>query len=283
MLPRRTFLVAAAAMFAAPARAGAQSLAAIEKALGGRLGAFAVNVAAGAALSHHAGERFALCSTFKLALAARVLQRAERGEDSLEETIAFSKDDLLFHSPVTAQHAEEGAMSVGALAAAIVEHSDNLGANLLLARVGGPQGMTAFFRALGDGTTRLDRYELELNSNIPGDERDTTTPEAMAGTLRALLVDGAALSPASRETLIGWMRRERNAPGRLRAGLPADWRAGSKPGTSNNGATNDIGIAFPPGTGPLVISVYVDAPDAQPTARVAAIAAAARFFAERLS
>ncbi len=283
MLLRRQFLLVSAAMLAAPARAEAKSLAAIERSLGGRLGAFAVNVATGAALSHRADERFALCSTFKLALAARVLQRAERGEMALDEEIAFSKGDLLSHSPVTSQHADKGALGVGALCAAIVEHSDNLGANLLLARVGGPEGMTAFFRSVGDETTRLDRYELDLNSNIPGDPRDTTTPEAMAGTLRALLVDEGALSPGSREKLIGWMRNERNAKARLRAGLPADWRAGSKPGTSNNGATNDIGVAFPPGTGPLLMSVYVNAPDAEPEARIAAIAEAARVFASRLA
>lgn len=282
MLQRRAFLLASAAMIAAPAHAETGSLAAIERSLGGRIGAFAFNVATSASLSYRGDERFALCSTFKLALAAQVLQRAERGEMALDEQIAFARNDLLFHSPVTSQHAEKGALGVGALCAAIVEHSDNLAANLLLARVGGPERMTAFFRSLGDSETRLDRWELALNSNIDGDPRDTTTPRAMAGTLRALLVEEGVLSPASREMLIGWMRNERNAKARLRAGLPAEWRAGSKPGTSGNGATNDIGVAFPPGSGPLLMSVYVNARDAEPQARVAAIAEAARLFAARL-
>ncbi len=49
--------------------------------------------------------------------------------------------------------------------------SDNTGANLLLAKVGGPAGLTSIFRELGDGVTRLDRTETDLSENAPGDAR----------------------------------------------------------------------------------------------------------------
>ncbi len=57
--------------------------------------------------------------------------------------------------------------------------SDNAAANILLKAMGGPAAFTKFMRSIGDETTRLDRNEPDLNSNLRGDERDTTTPRAM--------------------------------------------------------------------------------------------------------
>nr|VUD30554.1 beta-lactamase [Raoultella sp. NCTC 9187] len=95
-------------------------------------------------------------------------------------------------------------MTVAGLCAAAITLSDNTAANLLLASVGGPQGLTAFLRRSGDQTSRLDRWETELNEALPGDARDTTTPQAMAKTLRNLLTS-SVLSAASRQQLRSWM------------------------------------------------------------------------------
>jgi beta-lactamase class A len=59
---------------------------------------------------------------------------------------------------------------------------------LLLETLGGPRGLTAFFRTIGDSTSRLDRNEPMLNVATPGDERDTTTPSAMLGMMQELLL-----------------------------------------------------------------------------------------------
>jgi beta-lactamase class A len=144
---------------------------------------------------------------------------------------------------------------------AVVSQSDNTAANLLLELIGGPAAMTQYFRSLGDDVTRLDRYELALNSNIAGDERDTTTPDAMVGNLRAVLL-GDALTMPSRTMLTDWMLREQRGNARIRAGLPAGWRVANKPGTSANGATNDIAVVWPPDRRPLVMAVYINAPAA---------------------
>ena len=132
--------------------------------------------------------------------------------------------------------------------------SDNSAANLLLARVGGPAGLTAFIRSAGDHVTRCDRTEPALNSNLPGDPRDTTTPRAMVGLMRTLLV-GERLSSASRARLIGWMEDATTARDRLRGGFPAGWRAGDKSGTGRD-ENNDLAIAWPPGRGPILIASF---------------------------
>jgi beta-lactamase class A len=147
-------------------------------------------------------------------------------------------------------------MSVADLCAASVEVSDNAAANLLLRLIGGPADLTAWLRRTGDGTTRLDRDEPSLNTNLAGDPRDTTTPDAFVATLRTLLL-GDALTDASRARLVAWMVACESGRARLRAGLPSDWRFGDKTGTGEGGAVNDVAIAWPPGRPPILIAVLM--------------------------
>jgi beta-lactamase class A len=232
------------------------SLDEMESRVGGRVGVFAIDTGSGRTLAHRENERFAMCSTFKWTLAATVLGMVDRSEASLEERLPYGKADLLDHAPVTTANVAEGAMTLEALAHAAVTVSDNTAANLLLAKVGGPAGLTRFFRALGDPVTRLDRNEPELNENEPGDARDTTSPRAMVGLMRAVLC-GDVLSRASRERLLGWMHACETGKNRLRAGFPAGWMVGDKTGTGMNGACNDLAIAVPPGRAPILVAAYL--------------------------
>lgn len=284
---RRATLRCAVGLFAAacarPPRAAAPSDAftAIEAAVGGRVGVFAVDVATGRELEHRPDERFAMCSTFKLPLAAVVLARVDRAELSLDERVAYGPADLLEHAPVTRAHLADGAMTVAALAEAAVTTSDNTAANLLLARVGGAAGLTAFVRALGDPVTRLDRDEPSLNENAPGDPRDTTSPRAMA-KLALRVVCGDALSPARRALLSGWLRACATGKDRLRAGLPRDWPAGDKTGTGRRGAANDVAVAWPPGRAPVVVAAYLSDGGADLAALAAAHARIGTIVAQEL-
>lgn len=231
-------------------------LAEIEARVGGRVGVFALDTGTGRQLAHRPDERFAMCSTFKWALAAAVLARVDRGQLSLDERVPYGSTDLLEYAPVTSEHVAEGAMTIDALAQASVTVSDNTAANLLLTKVGGPEGFTQFVRQQGDSVTRLDRNEEALNSNEPGDPRDTTSPRAMVGLMRKVLCADALL-PASRERLLGWLRACETGKNRLRAGLPKDWTAGDKTGTGLRCAVNDIAIAWPPGRAPILIAAYM--------------------------
>jgi beta-lactamase class A len=222
---------------------------------GGRLGVAALESGSGRWLLHDENSRYAMASTFKLALAGAILAEVEQGRLALDREIAFSRADLVPYAPVIEANLERGRLPVERLCAAIVEVSDNAAANLLLARIGGPPGLTAFIRRCGDPVTRLDRTETALNSNLPGDPRDTTTPLAMAGLMRALLL-GEALGAASRARLARWMEGASTGRARLRAGLPSGWRAGDKTGNGANGAANDLAIAWPPGRPPILIACY---------------------------
>jgi beta-lactamase class A len=204
-----------------------------------------------------------MCSTFKLLLAAYVLEQADHQQVELAQTIAYAATDLLTNSPVTLQHLQQGELDLRELAAAAVVFSDNTAANLLLRKLGGPPVLTAFLRRIGDPTTRLDREETALNSNIAGDLRDTTTPAAMAATM-AKLFAGNVLSAGSRAQLMAWLHSSATGLHRLRARLPRNWMVGDKTGTGANGAVNDVLVAWPESRKPIVAAVYLSESSAAP-------------------
>jgi beta-lactamase class A len=257
-------------------------LEAYERESGGRIGVYAENVATGARLAWRADERFVMCSTFKASLAACMLARVDCGEDQLAAMIAFGKADLLDYAPVAKQNLAAGAMSIAGMCKAIVELSDNTCANLLLARIGGPAALTAFWRSLGDTTSRLDHNEPGLNRSPPGDPHDTTTPAAMAGNLRRLVL-GESLSASSRAQLIDWMVNCKTGANRLRGGLPAGWRIGDKTGNNGKDASGDIAVVWPRTDVPIVIATYTQGGTPAAAQTEAAFARIGRMVAERLA
>ena len=247
---------------------------AIEASVAGRLGVAVLDTATGVLDGHRLDERFAMCSTFKFVAVAMVLARVDAGQQGLDERIVVTPASLLDWSPVTRPRVGQ-AMSVAELCEAAITVSDNAAANLLLSSAGGPAAVTAFARRIGDPVTRLDRTEPTLNEGKPGDPRDTSTPRAMAQTLRSVLL-GDALSPAGRARLVAWMTATATGAERLRAGLPFDWRLAHKTGTGERGTTNDIGVVWPPRRPPLVVVAYLTESNAAGAAREAALARVAR-------
>ena len=273
---RRSFLAGLAAV-AAFSRARAASsgerldlankhLASIEAREGGRLGVFVRDTGTGATLERRADERFPMCSTFKLLASAAVLKRVDQGAERLDRTIAYGPSDLLEYAPIAKTHVAQGGMTLAEACAAAIDWSDNTAANLILQAIGGPAGFTQFARSLGDNVTRLDRNEPSLNTAIPGDERDTTSPRAMAEDMRRVLI-GDALSEASRRQLTAWLIDDKVGDKRLRAGLPPSWRIGDKTGSGDRGTTNTIAIIWPPERAPIIAAVYYTGSSAPMDAR----------------
>jgi beta-lactamase class A len=259
---RRTVVLGLAGMAAAgPLRAGSAraatsasaglDLADLEARHGGRLGVAASRD--GRSLAWRGGERFAYCSTFKMFLAAAVLARVDRGEEALDRPVPVTKADMLPHAPVT-EPAVGQTLPVEVLCRAAAELSDNPAANILIRELGGLAAWGAWYPAIGDRTTRVDRPEMELNSAIPGDPRDTTTPERTVANLEAVLL-GDVLSADSRERLTSWLVATPTGPNRIKAGVPKGWTVAHKTGTGRS-PVNDIAVLTPPEGPPLTIAIY---------------------------
>lgn len=280
VISRRHLLVGAvggAAALTLPAWADdavRQRLATLERTHGRTLGLWALETGSGQRLAYRADQRFAFCSAFKVLLAGAILQRNEAESGLLAQHIHYDAATLVTYSPITQDHLETG-MRVADLCAAALQYSDNTAANLLLAQVGGPAGLTAFAQRLGDAVFRLDRDEPTLNTALPDDPRDTTTPLAMGMTLERLLV-GEALTVPSRHQLQAWLEGNTTGASRIRAGVPSDWRVGDKTGTGDYGVANDVAIVWPPGRAPWIVVVFTRGPDPSSPGDSALIAAAMR-------
>ncbi|OQS44561.1 class A beta-lactamase [Chromobacterium haemolyticum] len=255
----------------------ARQLAELERNAGGRIGVFAQEVDSGRTLAYRADERFPMCSTFALLLAGAILQRSAAQPDLLYRHVSYRREQLIDYSPIAEQYVEQG-MSVKDLCDAAMRFSDNTAANLLLEQLGGPQEVTRFARSLGDGLSRLDRIEPELNRAEPDDPRDSTTPAAMTANLHALLFS-PSLPERQRGLLNDWLLGNTTGNLRIRAGLPAEWRVGDKTGSGGHGAANDVAVAWRPGKSPLILSVYYWGSPAMMDERNAVIAAVARVVA----
>lgn len=259
--------------------------AAIEERIGGRVGVAAWNTGTGNWLGRRIQERFAMCSSFKWALAAAVLANARDGGPQLDAQVRYGQRDMVPNSPRTQENLARGWMTVEDLCAATVMFSDNAAANVLLSAINGPEGLTSFLRANGDGITRLDRTETALNENLPNDPRDTSTPDAMVRTLHRFLLTDEVLVAADREKLIGWMEASPTGRDRIRGGIPANWRAADKTGTSDSehNATNDVAILWPPNAAPIIAVVYLSDSVVDLASRKAAHAEIGRIIAEEWS
>jgi beta-lactamase class A len=227
----------------------------LEQRHGGRLGIAVTDSATGRTLGWRANERFAYCSTFKLFLAAATLERVQRGQEQLQRPVAITAADVVPHAPVTGP-AVGRTLTIRELCKGTVEVSDNPAANILIRELGGLGAFRSWYAALGDRVTRVDRLEPELNSALPGDARDTTTPAQAVADL-ALLFGRRQLREDLQTLLLRWLIDSPTGVNRIKAAAPAGSIVAHKTGTSDGGPTNDIGVVWPAGArSPSFVAAY---------------------------
>ncbi len=244
----------------------------LESSVNGRLGIMAINTANNQQLEYRGNELFPFCSTGKVMVVGAILKASESNPQLMLRQLHYSKQDTESsgYAPISGQHIKDG-MSVSALSQAAIAYSDNGAMNQLLQLLGGPQAVTSYARSMGDDKFNLVRSEPQLNSAIPGDIRDTTTPTAMAASLQKLVLESSLMLP-QQQLLQQWLKGNTTGDKRIRAGVPQGWIVGDKTGTGDYGTTNDIAVIWPPHAKPIVIVIYFtqDKKDAKPQDEVIA-------------
>ncbi|MGW4123798.1 class A beta-lactamase [Nocardia sp. NPDC004711] len=245
----------------------------LERDHGARAGVFVTDTGTGKSFGHRQDERFGFDSTFKGLACGALLHAHPLASGFLDQVIHFTADDVIGGSAISKTRVDSG-MTVRELCHAAITISDNTAGNQVLKLIGGPEGLNTFLRSIGDQVTHMDRWEPDLNSNIPGDQRDTSTPAALAADYRALVL-GDALAAPERAQLTDWLLATTTGKERIRAGVPADWKTADKTGTSDGyGAANDVAITWPAGSSaPLVIAVLTDKPEQTATPDSSLVAA----------
>lgn len=258
-----------------------KKLAELETSFDGRIGIYAINTQNNQRIQYRATERFPIQSTFKVMAVSAILKQSMTDKHLLQQKVTYTKQNLVFWSPITEKHLADG-MTISELCAAAMMYSDNTATNLIVKKLGGPHAVTAFARSIGDNIFRIDSREPELNSN-PNDLQDTSTPKEMEKSLQKLTL-GNVLAPSQREQLVTWMKGNTTGDARIRAGVPQGWIVADKTGSGNDyGISNDIGIIWPSSCPPIVVAIYSVHNKKNTTRRDDVIATATRILINELA
>ena len=263
----------------------------------------------GKRVSVNADQPFPMASTFKVAAAGALLAKVDRGEFRLDRMVTIDPDLHVESEVIADRFIHPGvSLSVHNLLELMLTQSDNTATDVLTGLAGGPAAVTAWVRAQGVESLRLDRDtagivrdffglppgpfpaalkaglaadpDLEakgsqLNPRFDDDTRDTSTPQAMASLLNRIF-SGKALSPASTTLLIESMERNRTGDARIRGRLPDGTTVAEKTGTIG-GSLNDVGVISLPGdAGQIVVAVFIKKSEVPFEAREEVIADIAR-------
>ncbi|WP_425589617.1 class A beta-lactamase [Fictibacillus terranigra] len=223
----------------------------LEKKFDARLGVFALDTGTNKTVTYRSDERFAYASTHKALAVGALLQ--QKSIEDLNQRITYTRDDLVNFNPITEKHVDTG-MTLKELCDASIRYSDNTAENLILKQLGGPSGLKKSLREIGDNVTNPERFEPELNEVQPGEKHDTSTPRALATSLRAFAI-GDALPTEKRTILTQWLKRNTTGDTLIRAGVPKSWEVADKSGAGSYGTRNDIAIIWPPKGNPIVLAI----------------------------
>lgn len=226
----------------------------LEGASGKQIGLAAIDTANNSRIEYHADQRFPMGCTSKVMGVAAILKKSMTDDQLLQEKIMYQQKDILAWAPITKNHVAEG-MTIEQLCAAAISYSDNTAMNLLAEQLGGPQGIDAFARSIGDQSFELNNgWPQEAMSNL-FDGTDSSTPAALASSLQKVVL-GNVLAPTQRQLLTTWLINNTTGNARIRAGVPKGWLVGDKTGTGfYYGTINDIAIIWPPKCAPIVLAV----------------------------
>ena len=278
----------APARASAPACTSAQQtsatakLAALEASAHGEIGVAVLNTENNQRIDYRAEEYFPLWSTSKVMVVAAILKRSMTDPLIMKERMTYTKEDLGY-SPITKKHLTDG-MTVSELCAAAIMFSDNTAMNLLMKKLGGYNVVTTFARSIDNNAFKFYLLNPKSNSMVyPTNLRVKSTPTAEKKSLQRLTL-GNALAPAQQKQLLTWMKRNTLGNARIRAGVPKGWIVADKTGSGASfGATNDIGIIWPPKSAPIVVAIYFHTFDKNDTVlHNDVIAAATRMIVQSL-
>lgn len=248
-------IIARPAIHSAQSASLQEQLAAFETAFDGRIGVSAIDTSNNRQIQYRAQEIFPFCSTYKVITVAAILKQSMSDTSLLKQHITYHKEDIVTHSPITKKNLRKG-MTISELCAAAITYSDNTAVNLLTKQLGGSLAVTRFAHSIGNNSFRLDRPEPQLNSAIPGDPRDTSTPAEMQHSLHRIAL-GDVLALPQQQLLQTWLKNNTTGNFKIRASVPKTWAVGDKTGSGDYGTTNDIAIIWPTRCmSPIVMAIY---------------------------
>lgn len=205
-------------------------------------------------------------SVFKFHIALAVLSQIDKGRFSLDQKIEIPKNDLLpgLYSPIRDKYPDGTTLKISEILEYTVSQSDNVGCEILLRLIGGPQAVEEYFGENNFKDISIKFNEEDQQSNRELQFQNWTTPEAANKVLASFYYnEGNLLSQKSYDFIWKVMRETETGANRLKGELPEGTIVAHKTGSSGTNknniteATNDIGIVFLPDGKYFIISVFV--------------------------
>ena len=218
-------------------------------------------------LSVRGDERFPMQSVFKFHIGLKVLAEVDQGKFALDQKIKIEEKDLLpgLYSPLREKYPKGATLELAEILKYTISESDNVGCDVLLKMLGGPQAVEDFFVVKDFRDVSIKLNEETMQANWDRQFENWTTPKAANQVLRAFYDNKKKLlSKKSHEFVWKAMTETKTGANRLKGQLPPGTVVAHKTGTSGtnkqtgiSAAVNDIGIVFLPGGRHFFISVFV--------------------------
>ncbi len=216
--------------------------------------------------SIYGNRHFPLQSVFKFHIALAMLSQIDQGKFSLDQPIKIQKKDLLpnLYSPIRDKYPNGTTLNLSEILAYTVSQSDNVGCDLLLKLLGGPEVVERYIKQSGTNDIAIKVNEETQQANWDLQFKNWTTPRAAVNVLQTFYVNrNKRLSTKSHDFIWTVMKGTQTGQARLKGQLPKQTIVAHKTGSSGTNkagitaAVNDIGIVFLPNGRYYVISVFV--------------------------
>lgn len=247
-------MVAPRAVCAATASA---KIAAIARAMPGRIGVYARTMAPGPPIvAYQSAHRFPTASIIKVLVMTTAFAMEEGRPGALSVEVTFRRSELIGGSDFMANARDGERFTVRELIVPMIQLSDNTAANLLIAHFG-VGTINAVARRAGMDKTRLAREFLDYTA-IAHHNDNVSTPADM-GRLLYLIESGAReavptiVSPEHCNAMIAIMLGQSDRDG-IPAALPRGTPVANKTGEIE-GTRNDIAIVEPYGDSPFILAI----------------------------
>jgi len=219
-------------------------------------------------LSIHGDKHFAMQSVFKLHIAIAMLHAIDQNKFTLNQIIEIPESSLLpgLWSPIREKYPKGTSLSIADIISYTVGWSDNVGCDVLLNLLGGPQQVEAFFRKLDIHDLDIKINEEIMQNNWDMQYLNWTTPKAANQVLKLFYTnENQLLSVENYNFLLTVLQGTQTGKQQLKGLLPKGTVVAHKTGNSGihktkgiTAALNDMGIVYPVGVEPYFVSIFIN-------------------------
>ncbi|MNY01721.1 Extended-spectrum beta-lactamase PER-1 precursor [compost metagenome] len=218
-------------------------------------------------LGVNADRRLPMQSVFKFPLAIVMLTEIDKGNFKLDQKIEITKRDLTpeIWSPIREKYPTGTTLTIKEILEYTITLSDNVGCDVLLKLLGGPQVVESYFAKKGFKDISIKINEKTMQSNWDKQFLNWSTPKEMNRILQTYYVNkNNLLSMPMYDFLWTTMKSTNTGLKQLKGQLPDQTVVAHKTGSSGTNkktgitaALNDVGVVLLPSGEYFVISVFV--------------------------